>query len=287
MSACVDLGEVSIPEFSARFQPIEILGSGNYGLVFKGMDTVTNRVIAIKLVLWTNKSSPLNTSEIDISCGLDSLRLYTDSLIKVESYGTIMPKSSREIKMLLNEIEGYFRQFVPDKPFLFYTTPIYTNVSGKRMSIDQQKEALFEIIYTIVVLNKNGILHGDLNANNIIYRVVDYKRQYTINHKIFTCQSPYLPILIDFGLSENIEPTSRLSSIEIIRFMYALYSDDDDYPALEFDINLKDYIKNLIATLRFDILLDPIFEFILETPISGGDMIKVMQPIQLDDLKSE
>ena len=257
MTTCVDLGIMTIAQFNNRFEIIDRIGAGEFGIVFRIIDK--NEILAFKLILETSKMS----EEIMISCTLDPLRSYTDSLIQIYSFGKLTD---------LN----YFKKWLSVVPESgdFYITPLYEIITSDQWSLKEQTEILFEIIYTVLILNRYGILHNDLNAGNIVYKRVNYKRQYTINDTTMICDGNYIPIIIDFGEARRIIPLSNFSKAEVEGFMNALFGFGFK-SQLEFDMELKKKVEELLLSLRADILLDPLFKMLTNHPVEGGDLIKI------------
>ena len=266
MTSCVDLGIIKINDFIKQFEILDELGAGEFGIVLRALDKIKNEIVAIKLILDFSAMS----AEIEISCELDELRSYTDSITQIYSFGKITDIYDNEF------LHEWIGGRTSKSTINFYISPVYKIAYGSKLTIKDQTEILFEIIYTILILNRHGILHNDLNGKNIVYKKVNYKRQYMINDTIIICDGNCIPILIDFGSSDYITPTSDFSSDDIMEFSDALYQGKFNR---EFDLKLRKKIEQLLSSLRADILLDPIFKILMNRIIEGGDLIKIFQQI--------
>src|SRR3989338_5160703 len=248
MRSCVNVGNVTIDAFNERYQFIDRLGSGGSGHVIRALDQTTQELVAIKLV------EVDDDKEVKISCLLDELRPYTDSLLKIYVYGHI-EDAPTIVTSFLKHIKW------PPRILHFLIGPIYS--SEVSFTIEQHVEVIFEILYAVMVLNRSGLEHRDLHAANIVYQKVDYKRQYTINDRIYICENVYIPIIIDFGEAEYISPATEFTddAYSLAAGMFANIS----YLKHQFDATLKQQVSKLLTTRQFAILLDPLFDSLHRT----------------------
>ena len=250
---CHDLGNLSKEEFYEKYTIIERLHFDLYAdiAVYKTLDRVKDQIVVIKLA---SNHEELDF-EINTACNLqnfDLLRKYTDSLFKINEFGT------RDDKI------GFF--VMP-----LYHGPIWRY---KEFNYREELETVFELLLAVVVLNMSGIIHGDLHAGNIMYEKVQYKRQYTINGTKFLCISDTIPVVIDFGRSIM---GSKLETIN---------SKDANYLVNRVFLRIHDQIfKSLIPRLKrdksFNILLNPIFQPLIDTSLEGGDLVKVFESFDI------
>jgi len=134
-------------------------------------------------------------------------------------------------------------------------------------SDDQLLGYMFELIYTLIILDKNQIEHGDLNAGNISGRRVDYERRYSINEVEYVISTPIMPIIIDWA-----EPTGNLKSKlkDLQHFPGAIFQ----YYGIDFDPSLK----QLLSKADYEVIFSPVFSrFLFENREVKSDEGKKMK----------
>lgn len=250
MASCQNLGTISKIELNQLYTKIKILGSGSAGTVFQVLRNSDQSVCALKI------SKDGDLQEIEPSCNYGYLAKWTEGLINIYEYGII-----------------------EDKEYLFYTMPILQRLPI--MSSIEQLDFLFELLYTVVILTKNGILHNDLNSDNILIKPVSYKRQYIVNGRRFIVNNKIAPVIIDFGEVTITEPLSKFSGDTL----WKLVGDEDMEYSLEEIIGDENILNAITDKLRnndsFEILLDSMFESLRQRDVDAGDLIKIFEPITL------
>lgn len=273
---CVDLQRMSDEEFKQRYTVLGYiyLDTFHFQNIQKMVNTATNQIVVMKSS--GNNLDEEEGMEVDNEIAticrfqnFESLRVYTDSLIRILEFGIKdWPEDEFAGDMFLGSD-------------LFYTMPLYERVIPENLDSHQQLDFVFELLVAVVVLNLSGIIHHDLHEGNILIEKVNYHRQYSINGQTYLCKFEYIPIIIDFGLAEiNDEPSLDLS-MEYRPF--AGYNDDSSTLAtLIMDPKIvQPLVIKLRASKSFDILLHPVFKPLTLNPIQVGDTIKVFAPLEI------
>ena len=58
---------------------------------------------------------------------------------------------------------------------------------------------IFELTVALILLHQHHIVHGDINAANIMFAPCSLPRLYSINNIDFIVETEYIPVFIDFG----------------------------------------------------------------------------------------
>jgi len=167
-----------------RFRLITKLGEGSFGIIFKGIDTVNNQLVAVKLE--TNKSSSNN-------------QLKTEAKIYKEMEGTAINKTVRWPKM---------HCFGSDKSgnYIMVMDLLGPNVEYLLQKTTHRRFAPVTVAYfaekmmsLVELFHLNGFVHRDLKPQNF---VIEY------------CEEAYPKYpevyLIDYGLAKSyIESDKR------------------------------------------------------------------------------
>lgn len=153
---------MSLKELFARFKSVEKIKSGGQKQVFLAIDNDNNK-FALKIIL--NSNDLRVTQEINIIENLN-----TDYIPKIFEHGLIEVNEEQKIYIIEQYIEGDSLRDILKKGKIFNLKEAYN---------------LLNVLLTIeLVLEKAGILHRDINPNNIM----------------MTNESNFY--LIDFGLAK-------------------------------------------------------------------------------------
>lgn len=258
MATCIMNNPISFEEFANTYDILGFISSGTFGMVFKVLNKIDDEVVAMKII------STSTVNEIKVICQFAALRIYTDSLITLKQQGIISPRNILEKFSIQTRRAG----FNPHIEYSwFYTMPLLLNVDPFTHG-DKNIGILFEIFMAIVIINKNGISHGDLSSENIKLIKADYIRQYTINNMEYYVDYQFLPVLIDPLAPQVIE------NVDVTEFsQYDFYG----LRGLLSDNNLP--VNGNILNDQFTVLLNPIFDYLKIPALIGGDKIKLFQPI--------
>lgn len=277
-----ELVEVNDPIFRSRyiFSATDAYTHGVYGAIFKVYDTYLNTSIIIKFIPNNHYESTFVEEEVRNTAMLQSFRRYTDCIPFMIDDGEISPYllSDLNIDIEVEEIDGaptsfrYIAMPIYDGPNMFklmYTTGenFYTH-----------KSLLFEIIYTLIILNKNGINHGDLHLGNIIFSEVAHSRRYTINGIKYRIDTKILPIIIDWS-SPRAYPYSKYGSKNLQKFVAEIedYTPEDMVEISGNMLQIPPEIKSYLIRNNYQVVFDPFFDSLLTTEI--GPNTKSYQPI--------
>lgn len=251
MAMCQNLGTISKQELKRLYKKIDFLGAGEAGKVYRMVNNQTEQIVALKI------SYEGGIREIAPSCNYESTSKRTEGIITIYEYGIL-----------------------EDKDYLFYTMPVLQRLPGMDSSLELN--FIFELLYTIVVLAQEGIVHNDLNPGNILCKSVPYKRQYIINDRTYVLSSNILPVIIDFGEVSLKAPPDRFSEDTI----WKLVGREGMENALEDILQDQSILDAIIPNLRnsdsFGILFHPIFDPLISSEfLLPGDIIKVFSPLSI------
>lgn len=125
---------------------------------------------------------------------------------------------------------------------------------------------MFELLYALAVGRKLlSFSHNDIKADNILIKTSPSKRIYTLNGAKYICNTPYLPLFGDFGLSKtNNDPDINTDDIfdlyaTIANFIEEYDLDENfvhelnDFFGIEVDSHRSNYstILNLLTSPFF------------------------------------
>lgn len=242
---------ISPEEYSERYFQIEKLGSGAFGVVIKVVDTQTNQVLALK--------NAHTIFEVAIPCLLNSTSNATDCIQKIVNWFQL----ENTIYFTSPVITGTFSE-----SFLGYLYP------------DELISLIFEIVIAIKVITDAGICHCDVHLDNCLIDETPVIRIYTINSQRYVVRNRYIPIIIDYGNSKII---SRL----VPDPNSAIYFEKDPNRLLKWDWSALRYLINMFndrqsrvkipASASPNLLLDPIFQILIDQPIYEGETVKFYQ----------
>lgn len=157
-------------------------------------------------------------------------------------------------------IPGYYQDFFkknPNLPLVFLITrqipdaralaDVYFQISPK-----DQEAIMFQIVYSLCVLQKFRAIHNDLHTRNILVKTFSepFTRYYIVGNKTFMIQTKYMPFLFDWDLaySEIIGPNKVLQKATL------------EYKGYENKFNTKKDLYTLLCTLNFKGRLGEIYQ---------------------------
>lgn len=127
---------------------------------------------------------------------------------------------------------------------------------------------LFELIFTIYIMHSHNITHNDIYLN-VMYKKVDYEREYTFNGEKFYTKYPIMPMLIDFGNLKLSIPSETVYSYfldihQLKKLIYDRYIKSKRiyqpnkiiYPLYK---KMEQFITKNIKTCLFELLSDETF----------------------------
>ena len=91
--------------------------------------------------------------------------------------------------------------------------PLLGSFFNMNLGFEKEMQCMFQLLYTIHVLQSNNIKHNDIYPNNITFMIspTTYKWLYNVNGICYYVKSKYVPILIDFGQG-NSKKTSAYTN---------------------------------------------------------------------------
>ncbi|KRX01219.1 Protein kinase-like domain [Pseudocohnilembus persalinus] len=131
-----------------RYQKIEKIGEGTYGVVYKAKDRVSGEIVALKKIRLEHEDE-----------GIPSTAIREISLLKECSHQNIIPL--KDIVYGQNVLYLIF-------DFLDYDLKKYLEINGKPLTPELCKHHLFQLLLSIAYCHDNRIVHRDLKPQNIL-----------------------------------------------------------------------------------------------------------------------
>lgn len=166
----------------SRYQKVEKLGKGTYGVVFKAIDKETGEFVALKQMTFAQEED-----------GIPATTLREMSILRSISHINII--TLKDVIIQPNSLTLI-------QEYLDYTLRFLLNRSKKRLNPDLIKSYSFQLLCGIYVLHTHRIIHRDLKPENLLLD-----------------SSGYLKI-IDFGLSRYFTLPLRQYSPDVVTEYY-------------------------------------------------------------------
>ena len=264
--------------FTTRYTLYDILGSGDFGTVFKALDHQTDTVVAVKVVAGY-LSSPVYSLKGESSF-IEQLNQkfgeFTHSIVVCTDKGHAIhlddlgPFASH-VDVLLGDEENEEEE--PIDAFYFGLELLKNHIYkiARELTTEDALDILFELYMTLELINKQNLDHEDIGPQNILYIETDEIRSYRINGQDYVVRSKYLPKIIDWSehVGDRYYDEPKWGVERLLYFM---------------DIE-KTYPKGLEA-LFYDFkknpsLEHPIFEPLRQRGIEEGDKVKYFLPVDI------
>lgn len=131
-----------------RYQKIEKLGEGTYGVVYKAKDKVTNEIIALKKIRLENEDE-----------GVPSTAIREISLVKDCQHPNIV-----KLKDIVHNEQKLYLIF----EYLDYDLKKYVEATGGPLSPPVVKSFLYQMLDGIAFCHAQRVLHRDLKPQNLL-----------------------------------------------------------------------------------------------------------------------
>jgi len=125
------------------------VGQGTFGIVWKGMDVVTNEVVAIKKI-------PDAFLDINVAKGVTRETLYLKQLEKHENIIDLL-----EVIVAENETDIYL--VFPFVPFTLHAT-----IRTGELGYSHIQYIMYQLLKGVKFLHSAGVIHRDLKSDNIL-----------------------------------------------------------------------------------------------------------------------
>ena len=175
-----------------RYNMVRPLKSGNNGVVYLSYDTQDRRSLAIKMIPIRHHVRPLAK---------------VNRMVFNEINNLVKLRGNAHIAQLLDVIKDEDNVYLVQEYCGSYTVEdIITGVSNEVLPVPLKTthDILGDLARGLQECHRNGIVHGDVKPDNIIY--VESKDKYN---------------LIDFGSSRQLDPNTKTCLIESTTYLYA------------------------------------------------------------------
>ena len=230
---------------------IGVLGTGNYSVVYKLL--LDDSIYALRI---STASRRHFEAELNISCTINDLRVYTNSLQSVRYFAYFDNDIKEMLQYYLKRYGGDYTHSIleHDGKYFALVTDIIQGIGYPTLNSDDEIDFVFEIFMAIYVLNSHNIAHGDLHVGSIGYTITDVKRSYRINGKSFLVKSEYMPILFDYGNSYYVNDSKEIYSMLEDHTQITKLLDYKDLDIILYAKNVKDFgkifIRNIFKNIR-------------------------------------
>jgi serine/threonine protein kinase len=127
------------------------------------------------------------------------------------------------------------------------------NMPVKNYNQRVQLEIIFQIVVCIIYLNKAGICHHDLKADNVVLRKNVNKKivRFKVNGKRYPIQPYYFTYPIDYGLStlDSGVDTSDFINLTYMLYMIPVFKYFKEFHGAYFTPNSMELKKRYISLL--------------------------------------
>lgn len=249
----------------------EIIGEGGFGCIIKpGVTCKGNKVKSDKFVTKIQVKNSTAERELNIGKIVKQIPSYKKRFAPIISS---CKYNSKVIQMVSRKEDCNIIARKPDKKFIISKLPLVKGEEFKKYLLDNvDNDMLYTLVssytyllYSIFLLNKQGIIHYDIKGENVMY---DTDRK--------------IPIIIDFGLSLNkkdimpaFDDPDYKSRLEDYFYVYA-----PDYSLWCLDIH---YITFLIQEPHKDIKDE--IPYMVDEYIKYNKLLKKMPNVFVERFK--
>jgi hypothetical protein len=213
---------VSSSYIENRFTVLQKLGQGADGIVLKVVDNITDNVVALKSIFFSEDI------EIIFACKLYPTKIFTNcilipinwSLVDKPPFIKYYEKVQCEQKKTISEmglvytmilLDGSFKDFVTYFYRIKYPEYYEDEEEGENeynnidlLTENDIRDIIFETYMVVYILHQNAIIHSDLHLGNLGYKKTIEQRIYKINNIPYIVKSKYMPIIYDFSRSIDL-----------------------------------------------------------------------------------
>ncbi len=207
-------GLISMDAFLKHYTIIKNLGGGAYSDVYQIQDNYNRQFSTLKLV---------TVDEFQHCYMTTAVKHYTPCLMSPEWHLQLQFSSTdkratdifqREIQTLIanNQLTEIITLDCAIFPYYQYNF----NDALTLMTETERLAMVFELNIACMALDLIGLYHNDIRPDNIMLEEAGINRVYNVNGNNYLITSPYIPIIIDFGiarLEENFSNVRRMENI--------------------------------------------------------------------------
>ena len=185
--------------YEEYYEPLEIIGTGGYGYVYKGRDKNTKELRAIKVLdiekIEEDLSSQYEREEIK-----EQLKLYIEGF-KEEFEIMKLCSNNNNNSVKCYEYFNNENNFVIIMELCDYNLLQLLNKrldeKGKGFNKEEIYDIMIQLNNTFKIMKENNIIHRDLKLENILIKYIDKKKE------------KYIIKLSDYGCSKSLISLSR------------------------------------------------------------------------------
>ena len=177
------------------YETIKVIGTGGYGLVYKGRDKETKELRAIKVIdiekIEENLSSQYEREEIQ-----EKLKLCIEGFKEEFEIMKICSNNNE------NSVKCY-EYFINDNNFVIIMELCDNNLlqllikrceeKGKGFNIEEIYDIMIQLNNTFKIMKENNIIHRDLKLENILIKYID-KEKYIIKLSNYGCSKKLISL---------------------------------------------------------------------------------------------
>ena len=235
---------------------IKLLNQGTFGCVFRpnlGCDSKIGNTAFISKV---QREKSVSNRETEISEKIKKIKHYNDYFAPILntckiSLAKISDNEIKKCEFIKKKAPMYANKmrYVGNKSLMDYLESILEEKPSIKF-FSKFFDCYLHLLTAIQLLIKQNIVHNDLKENNVLF---DEKRQ--------------VPILIDYGLSYDVNTLSSVKSLETAFYVYGY-----DYAYWSFETAMISFITNKVGVnwnekISADVIQQVVHDFIEHNPI--------------------
>lgn len=263
-------------DFDSKYVILKILvKNGEFSPILKVLNHQKDQVQILKLGLESNFEKFELERAAYRNIIASGLKQYTDCIVDIDEFFdfslNLLPEIDIDPEMYVDKKKGSIGLDYGSG----YSMPVYEEANFENMRASEFRGFIFEIFYTLAVCKKHKISHGDLHRWNVMKLEVDFARRYTINDRIYTVRSDYIPILIDWSSPiGEVEDSTPFEKSDAGVFWVSLMEDLPENKSLAVPSGFIEESDSV------EIVLHPYFDRLqIRKNIRAGEKVKFYPPL--------